>query len=136
MVWKSRSWYLTTDKVSPFTLSLSVLLVPLTPVAEETLVDRELQSKELGRIMSVSYPQPVIFLGYVVTKPLAPHPVPYNFMVTDGYVHDINADDYDRWSPLRAQPVCLGTVAGACECVHARRQMLMTSIWVVIWIVF
>ncbi|KAI0648890.1 Frag1/DRAM/Sfk1 family-domain-containing protein [Trametes meyenii] len=64
---------------------------------EETPVDRELQSKELGRIMSASYPQPVIFLGYVVTKPHAPRPAPYDFMVTDGHVHDIDADDYDRW---------------------------------------
>ena len=39
--------------------------------AEETPVDRELQSKELARIMAESYPQPVIFLGYVVTKPHA-----------------------------------------------------------------
>lgn len=34
-------------------------------------MDRELQSKELGRIMAASYPRPVIFLGYVVTKPHA-----------------------------------------------------------------
>lgn len=38
---------------------------------EETPLDRELQATELARIMSNSYPNPVIFLGYVVTKPLA-----------------------------------------------------------------
>ncbi|OSC99957.1 hypothetical protein PYCCODRAFT_1372193 [Trametes coccinea BRFM310] len=64
---------------------------------EETPLDRELQSTELARIMSESYPDPVIFLGYVVTKPHAPRPAPYDIMVTDGKVHDIDSDDYDRW---------------------------------------
>ena len=65
--------------------------------AEETPVDRELQSKELARIMAESYPQPVIFLGYVVTKPHAARPSPYQIMVTDGKVHDIDDEDGDRW---------------------------------------
>ena len=39
---------------------------------EEDPLDRELQSRELARIMAKSYPQPVVFLGYVVTRPLAP----------------------------------------------------------------
>ncbi|PSS05497.1 hypothetical protein PHLCEN_2v3779 [Hermanssonia centrifuga] len=47
--------------------------------------------------MSAVYPEPVIFLGYVVTKPHAPRPAPYDIMVTDGRVHDIDKDDYDRW---------------------------------------
>jgi hypothetical protein len=38
---------------------------------EEDPLDRELQSKELARIMAASYPRPVVFLGYVVSKPLA-----------------------------------------------------------------
>lgn len=38
---------------------------------EETPLDRELQSRELGRIMSEAYPNPFIFLGYVVTQPHA-----------------------------------------------------------------
>jgi hypothetical protein len=37
--------------------------------AEEDPLDRELQSRELGRIMASHYPNPTIFLGYVVTKP-------------------------------------------------------------------
>lgn len=41
-------------------------------LAEETPLDRELQSKEVGRIMGELYPQPVIFLGYLVTRPHAP----------------------------------------------------------------
>ncbi|OBZ72336.1 Protein cwh43 [Grifola frondosa] len=64
---------------------------------EETPLDRELQATELAHIMSKSYPQPVIFLGYVVTNPLAARPAPYDIMVTDGRVHDIDKDDWDRW---------------------------------------
>jgi hypothetical protein len=40
-------------------------------LTEEDPLDRELQSKELARVMAKSHPQPVIFLGYVVTKPKA-----------------------------------------------------------------
>ncbi|EKM57828.1 uncharacterized protein PHACADRAFT_171045 [Phanerochaete carnosa HHB-10118-sp] len=64
---------------------------------EETPLDRELQATELARIMSEAYPEPLIFLGYVVTKPHASRPAPYDIMVTDGRVHDIDKDDYDRW---------------------------------------
>ncbi|KAI0701217.1 Frag1/DRAM/Sfk1 family-domain-containing protein [Cytidiella melzeri] len=64
---------------------------------EETPLDRELQATELARIMASVYPQPVIFLGYVVTRPHASRPNPYEIMVTDGKVHDIDKDDGDRW---------------------------------------
>ncbi|KXN85854.1 Protein cwh43 [Leucoagaricus sp. SymC.cos] len=64
---------------------------------EEDPLDRELQSTELARIMAASYPKPVIFLGYVVTKPHAKRPNPYEIMVADGRVHDIDQDDLDRW---------------------------------------
>ncbi|KAJ6513352.1 Frag1/DRAM/Sfk1 family-domain-containing protein [Mycena sanguinolenta] len=64
---------------------------------EEDPLDRELQSTELARIMAASYPRPVIFLGYVVTKPHAPRPSPYEILVKDGRVHDIDEDDWDRW---------------------------------------
>lgn len=37
----------------------------LTLVPEEDPLDRELQSKELARIMASTYPEPLIFLGYV-----------------------------------------------------------------------
>lgn len=40
-------------------------------IVEEDPLDRELQSKELARIMAASHPRPVVFLGYVVTKPKA-----------------------------------------------------------------
>ncbi|KAK7044264.1 Protein cwh43 [Paramarasmius palmivorus] len=74
----------------------AVLDVFGTPVAvivshngqEEDPLDRELQSRELGRIMASHYPNPTIFLGYVVTKPhVAKH----------GKMHDIDQADYDRW---------------------------------------
>lgn len=39
---------------------------------EETPLDRELQARELARIMADVYPEPIVFLGYVVTKPHAP----------------------------------------------------------------
>ncbi|KIJ14203.1 hypothetical protein PAXINDRAFT_163399 [Paxillus involutus ATCC 200175] len=64
---------------------------------EEDPLDRELQSKELARIMAASYPRPVVFLGYVVTKPLAPRPAPYDILVNDGLVYDIDPHDLDRW---------------------------------------
>ncbi|KAF9446745.1 hypothetical protein P691DRAFT_166821 [Macrolepiota fuliginosa MF-IS2] len=64
---------------------------------EEDPLDRELQSTELARIMRASYPKPVIFLGYVVTRPYARRPNPYEIMVADGRVHDIDQDDFDRW---------------------------------------
>lgn len=51
--------------------SARVADIRLKTPAEETPLDRELQAKELARIMSSVYPEPVIFLGYVVTKPHA-----------------------------------------------------------------
>ncbi|KAF8556174.1 hypothetical protein OG21DRAFT_1409449 [Imleria badia] len=64
---------------------------------EEDPLDRELQSKELARIMAASYPRPVVFLGYVVSEPLAPKPAPYDILVNDGLVYDIDPHDSDRW---------------------------------------
>jgi len=64
---------------------------------EEDPLDRELQATELARIMASIYPEPVIFLGYVVTKPKEPRPAPYLIMTSDGMVHDIDGDDWDRW---------------------------------------
>ncbi|KAH8100162.1 Frag1/DRAM/Sfk1 family-domain-containing protein [Cristinia sonorae] len=64
---------------------------------EETPLDRELQSKEVGRIMGELYPQPTIFLGYLVTRPHAPRPWPYEYIMEDGKVHDIDKDDRARW---------------------------------------
>ncbi|TFY72042.1 hypothetical protein EVG20_g957 [Dentipellis fragilis] len=84
---------------------------------EETPLDRQLQAQELARIMSASYPDPVVFLGYVVSKPKDVRrqcsisslwlvadthggftaAAPYPYLVEDGRVHDIDDDDADRW---------------------------------------
>jgi hypothetical protein len=85
-------------------------------IVEPDPLDRELQSRELARIMAASYPRPVVFLGYVVTKPHALRrkwclfmmqitltetfeyiAAPYQILVEDGRMHDIDKDDEDRW---------------------------------------
>jgi len=48
-------------------------------------------------MMSQSYPHPTIFLGYVVSKPLAAQPAPYDILVTDGRMFDVDHEDWDRW---------------------------------------
>ncbi|KAF9485261.1 hypothetical protein BDN70DRAFT_871674 [Pholiota conissans] len=63
---------------------------------EEDALDRELQSTALAEIMASSK-RPVIFLGYVVSKPHAPRPNPYAILVDEGNVHDVDKDDMDRW---------------------------------------
>ncbi|KAJ1307349.1 hypothetical protein OPQ81_001454 [Rhizoctonia solani] len=64
---------------------------------EEDPLDRELQSRKLAEIMNVTFPEPTIFLGYVVTKPHADRPAPYFFLTEDGRMHDIDHLDWDRW---------------------------------------
>lgn len=88
-------------------------------------MDRELQSAELARLMRQAYPRPVIFLGefrtpswrkcgrlidfsplhtgYVVTKPHAQRPAPYEILVQDGLMLDVDVSfltrqkkEYDR----------------------------------------
>ncbi|PPQ98754.1 White hypersensitive protein [Panaeolus cyanescens] len=63
---------------------------------EEDPLDRELQSTELAKIMAAST-RPVIFLGYLVTKPHAKRPNPYAIISEEGRVHDIDEDDMSRW---------------------------------------
>ncbi|WFD19565.1 Protein cwh43 [Malassezia caprae] len=64
---------------------------------EEDPLDRELQTTELARLLREAYPHPAIFLGYVVTKPHAPRPNPYDILFRDGRLHDVDATDMDRW---------------------------------------
>ncbi|CAE6456415.1 unnamed protein product [Rhizoctonia solani] len=64
---------------------------------EEDPLDRELQSQKLAEIMNATFPEPTIFLGYVVTKPHAPRPAPYFFLTEDGRMFDIDQMDWDRW---------------------------------------
>ncbi|KAJ6494715.1 Frag1/DRAM/Sfk1 family-domain-containing protein [Mycena vitilis] len=81
---------------------LDVFGTPVTVIVahngqKEDPLDRELQSTELARIMAASHPRPVLFLGYVVTKPHALRPAPYEILVNDGQVFDIDQEDWDRW---------------------------------------
>ncbi|KAH9441493.1 hypothetical protein Pst134EA_029500 [Puccinia striiformis f. sp. tritici] len=64
---------------------------------EEDPVDRTLQSIKLAEIMRAAYPKPFVFLGYVVSKPHAPRPAPYQILVEDGRMLDIERGDTDRW---------------------------------------
>ncbi|KAG0005638.1 hypothetical protein BGZ80_009809 [Entomortierella chlamydospora] len=62
---------------------------------EEDLLDRRLQTTELGRIMRES-DNPFLFLGYVVTKPGQGQEI-YELLMDGGHVHDIEVSDWDRW---------------------------------------
>ncbi|GAA6058597.1 hypothetical protein JCM10212_004008 [Sporobolomyces blumeae] len=64
---------------------------------EEDPLDRELQSAELGRLMRERWPNPAIFLGYVVTHPHAERPAPYKLLVEDGRMFDVDPTVSDRW---------------------------------------
>lgn len=64
---------------------------------EEDPLDRELQTTELARILREAYPHPAIFLGYVVTKPHAPRPNPYDILFNDGKIQDVDPSDWNRW---------------------------------------
>ncbi|KAF9274467.1 hypothetical protein BGZ68_000649 [Mortierella alpina] len=62
---------------------------------EEDLLDRQLQTTELGRIMRDS-DNPFLFLGYVVTKPGKGEEI-YELLMDGGRMHDIEVSDWDRW---------------------------------------
>ncbi|OMJ25184.1 Protein cwh43 [Smittium culicis] len=60
---------------------------------EENFLDRQLQTTELANIIRASK-NPIIFTGYVVTKPFGPI---YNILINDGQISDIDPTDSDRW---------------------------------------
>ncbi|KAF9579831.1 hypothetical protein BGW38_003748 [Lunasporangiospora selenospora] len=62
---------------------------------EEDLLDRRLQTTELGRIMRESN-NPFLFLGYVVTRPGAGEEI-YELLMNGGHIHDVEVSDWDRW---------------------------------------
>lgn len=64
---------------------------------EEDPLDRELQTTKLAQIAREAYPHPFIFLGYVVTKPHAPRPAPYEILFRDGKLLDVDPKDFNRW---------------------------------------
>lgn len=73
---------------------------------EEDALDRALQTDFIAREASKVYPEPFIFLGYLVTKPHAPSPAPYGILFgesgTDatkslGRILDVDPSDSQRW---------------------------------------
>jgi hypothetical protein len=60
---------------------------------EETPLDRQLQTEYIANISRSVYPEPFVFLGYVVTKPHAPRPAPYQILFEDGKLLDVDAQD-------------------------------------------
>jgi len=64
---------------------------------EEDPLDRQLQTTKIAEIAREAYPHPFIFLGYVVTKPHAPRPNPYEILFTDGKLIDVDGNDMNRW---------------------------------------
>ncbi|OLY82096.1 Protein cwh43 [Smittium mucronatum] len=60
---------------------------------EENFLDRKLQTTELARLMRESK-NPVIFTGYVVTKPFGPV---YDILINEGKMSDVDPTDSDRW---------------------------------------
>lgn len=67
---------------------------------EEDPLDRELQSRKLGELMAARWPNPAIFLGYVITLPHAERPAPYKFLVEDGRMFDIDVRESFVLNPL------------------------------------
>lgn len=62
---------------------------------EEDPLDRELQTKEIARL--IANDRPTIFLGYLVTKPHSKRPSPYPILMEDGQMQDIEIADKWRW---------------------------------------
>lgn len=63
----------------------------------EDALDRELQTTEIARILRETEEQPTVFLGYLVTKPHAKRPSPYQILMEDGKMNDIEKADKWRW---------------------------------------
>lgn len=47
---------------------------------EEDPLDRQLQTEAIARLSSATWPEPIAFLGYVVTKVGALKPAPYQIL--------------------------------------------------------
>lgn len=65
---------------------------------EEDALDRELQTKELARLLQLNPDRPTVFLGYLVTKLNAPAPWPYALLFNEQTrLSDIETLDKWRW---------------------------------------
>jgi len=56
---------------------------------EEDALDRELQTTEIARLLSETEDAPTVFLGYLVTHPGDQRPWPYQILMEDGKMLDI-----------------------------------------------
>lgn len=63
---------------------------------DENLGDRRLQTDKLASIASNNGGRPIIFLGYVVTKPGSDNEI-YKKLMWGGNLTDIDSTDDDRW---------------------------------------
>ncbi|WWC72123.1 uncharacterized protein I206_106083 [Kwoniella pini CBS 10737] len=64
---------------------------------EEDALDRELQTTEIARLLSETKDTPTVFLGYLVTRPGDLRPWPYQILIEDGKMWDIEIEDRWRW---------------------------------------
>ncbi|WRT70118.1 uncharacterized protein IL334_007112 [Kwoniella shivajii] len=64
---------------------------------EEDLLDRELQTTEIARLLRETENTPTVFLGYLVTRPGDLRPWPYQILMEDGRMWDIEIEDRRRW---------------------------------------
>ena len=58
---------------------------------EEDALDRQLQTEEIARLLRAREHVPTVFLGYLVTKPGDQRPKPYQILMEDGKIWDIEA---------------------------------------------
>jgi hypothetical protein len=56
---------------------------------EEDALDRELQTTEIARLLRETEDAPTVFLGYLVTRPGDERPGPYQILMDDGKMWDI-----------------------------------------------
>nr|XP_019001310.1 calcofluor white hypersensitive protein [Kwoniella mangroviensis CBS 8507]OCF64771.1 calcofluor white hypersensitive protein [Kwoniella mangroviensis CBS 8507] len=64
---------------------------------EEDALDRELQTTEIARLLRETSDAPTVFLGYLVTRPGDFRPWPYQILMEDGQMWDIEIEDRRRW---------------------------------------
>lgn len=62
----------------------------------EDALDRELQSRELARLLAARYPRPATLLGYFITRPHWKAPEPYEILTTHARMLDIEPSDLVR----------------------------------------
>ncbi|WVQ84587.1 hypothetical protein IAT38_006741 [Cryptococcus sp. DSM 104549] len=64
---------------------------------EEDALDRELQTTEIARLLRETEDTPTVFLGYLVTRAGDRRPWPYQILMEDGKMLDIEIEDRWRW---------------------------------------